>query len=183
MRNAFLLLIAFGYMFAAPVKKCEELATMPFGADVRIESAKPVAATSNLPEYCDVRGVIWPEARFAVKLPANWNKRFQMVGNGGWAGTINLMAMDKAVHEGYATASTNTGHDQQKEPGLSLDATIRKRELSTVPHSPAPRCIPMLRTAAAMNAWSSWGPGWGQSESPEWATSLHMHLRAASYSR
>ena len=121
MRNALLVwLIAFSCMFAAPVKKCEELAAVPFGNDVRIESAKWVAATSNLPEYCDVRGVIWPEARFAVKLPANWNNRFQMVGNGGWAGTINLMAMDKAVHEGYASASTNTGHDQQKEPELSF---------------------------------------------------------------
>src|SRR5262249_37973415 len=109
-----------GCMFATPVKKCEELAGRPFGADVNIESAEPVAATTNLPEHCDVRGVIWPEAKFAIKLPANWNNRFEMVGNGGWAGTINLMAMDKAVREGYATASTNTGHDQQKEPELSF---------------------------------------------------------------
>src|SRR5438477_4843890 len=87
---------------AAPVKKCEELASMPFGADVKIESAKLVAAAANLPEHCDVRGVIWPEARFALKLPVNWNNRFQMVGNGGWAGTISLAAVDTAVRAGYA---------------------------------------------------------------------------------
>jgi len=102
---------------AAPVKKCDELAAVPFGADVKIESAKLVAATPNLPEHCDVRGVIWPEARFAVKLPTNWNERFQMVGGGGWAGTISLAQVDAAVREGYASTSTDTGHDAQKEPG------------------------------------------------------------------
>jgi hypothetical protein len=56
-------------VLAAPVKKCDELAVLPFGADVKVESAKPVSAAPNLPEHCDVRGVIWPEARFALKLP------------------------------------------------------------------------------------------------------------------
>jgi pimeloyl-ACP methyl ester carboxylesterase len=102
---------------AAPVKKCEELASMSFGADVKIESAKLVAAAANLPEHCDVRGVIWPEAKFAIKLPVNWNNRFQMVGNGGWAGTISIAAVDTAVRLGYAATSTDTGHDAQKEPG------------------------------------------------------------------
>jgi feruloyl esterase len=84
---------------------------------VKIESAKTVAATVNLPEHCDVRGVIWPEAKFAVKLPAAWNDRFEMVGGGGWAGTISLAAVDTAVRAGYAATSTDTGHDAQKEPG------------------------------------------------------------------
>jgi len=119
MRNA-----AFAYLWmgfcalAAPVKKCDELVS--FGAGVKIESAKLVAAAPNLPEHCDVRGVIWPEARFAVKLPTNWNERFEMVGGGGWAGTISLAAMDTGVRDGYATSSTDTGHDAQKEPGASF---------------------------------------------------------------
>jgi hypothetical protein len=79
--------LASASVLAAPLKKCEELASTPsgswFGPDVKIESAKLVAAAPNLPEHCDVRGVIWPEAKFAVKLPMNWNNRFQMVGNGG----------------------------------------------------------------------------------------------------
>jgi feruloyl esterase len=107
-------------VLAAPVKKCEELASTTFGADVRIESAKLVAAAANLPEHCDVRGVIWPEAKFAVKLPSNWNNRFQMAGNGGWAGTISLAAIDTAVRLGYAATSTDTGHDAQKEPGATF---------------------------------------------------------------
>src|ERR1700691_2051758 len=115
MRNvAICLLLASTCVFAAPVKKCDDLATTPFGADVKIESAKLVAGTAALPEHCDVRGVIWPEARFAVKLPTNWNNRFQMDGNGGWAGTISNL--DGAVRDGYAATSTDTGHDAQKEP-------------------------------------------------------------------
>src|SRR6202166_2624301 len=88
-------------VLAAPVKKCEELPSAPlgnlFGPDVKIESAKLVAAAANLPEHCDVRGMIWPEAKFVVKLPTNWNDRFQMVGNGGWAGTISMGPVDTAV--------------------------------------------------------------------------------------
>ena len=103
---------------AAPAKKCDELTAMPFGADVKIESAKLVAATANLREHCDIRGVIWPEARFALKLPTDWNNRFQMIGNGGWAGAIGNV--DGAVRDGYAATSTDTGHDAQKEPGATF---------------------------------------------------------------
>ncbi len=102
---------------AAPVIECSALTTKSFGADVKIESVKAVAAAANLPAHCEVRGVIWPEARFVVKLPTAWNERFQMVGNGGWAGTITTAAVDTAVRLGYASTSTDTGHDAQKEPG------------------------------------------------------------------
>lgn len=102
---------------AAPAIDCASLASQSFGADVKIESARTVPAATNLPEHCEVRGVIWPEAKFVVKLPANWNERFQMVGNGGWAGTISTAAVDAAVRLGYASTSTDTGHDAQKEPG------------------------------------------------------------------
>lgn len=105
-------------VFSAPVKPCDQLAGMPFGADVKIESAKLVPATANLREHCDIRGVIWPEARFALKLPTDWNNRFQMIGNGGWAGTIGNI--DGAVRDGYAATSTDTGHDDRKEPGASF---------------------------------------------------------------
>lgn len=110
--SAFTLLSAAA--FAAPVKPCAELASMNFGADVKFESAKLVAATPNLREHCELRGVIWPESRFVIKLPTDWNNRFQMLGNGGWAGTITNV--DGAVRDGYAATSTDTGHDAQKEP-------------------------------------------------------------------
>ena len=99
-------------LFAAePAMKCDALATKTFGDEVKIHSATLVPAKGNLPEHCDVRGVIWPEAGFAIKLPTTWNERFQMVGNGGTAGTISLGAVDGAVRKGFAASSTDTGHD------------------------------------------------------------------------
>ena len=100
---------------AAP---CEALAARPFGKEVTIHSAALIAAKADVPEHCDVRGVIWPEAGFAIKLPAagSWNDRFQMVGNGGTAGVLSLGAMDGALRKGFATASTDTGHDAAREP-------------------------------------------------------------------
>lgn len=101
--------------------KCDALAAKAFGKDVKIDSATLVAAKADLPGHCDVRGVIWPEARFAIKLPASgWNDRFQMVGNGGTAGVISFAAMDNALRRGFATASTDTGHDAAKEPFASF---------------------------------------------------------------
>ncbi|MFN7928048.1 MAG: tannase/feruloyl esterase family alpha/beta hydrolase [Blastocatellia bacterium] len=96
--------------------KCTALASESFGPEVKIASATIVAATSNVPEHCDVRGVILPEAKFAVKLPTNWNHRFYMVGGGGYAGQLSLPQMNPGLQKGYATATTDTGHDAQKEP-------------------------------------------------------------------
>ena len=64
MRNAALaLLLVTRCALAAPVKKCEELAGTSLGRDVKIEFAKLVAGAANLPEHCEVRGVIWPGIR------------------------------------------------------------------------------------------------------------------------
>src|SRR5882724_1092524 len=101
--------------FADSALQCPDLAADSFGSEVKIESAKPMPATAKAPEHCDVRGTIWPENQFAIKLPAAWNKRFYMVGNGGTAGTISLGPMDTGLRLGYAAASTNTGHDAAKE--------------------------------------------------------------------
>ena len=49
--------------------KCAGLISAPFMIDdagVKIESATLVSATAQAPEHCDVRGAIWPEARFAA---------------------------------------------------------------------------------------------------------------------
>ncbi len=101
---------------AEPAMQCDALAAKSFGDEVKIHSATLVAAKANLPEHCDVRGVIWPEAGFAIKLPTVWNDRFQMVGNGGTAGVISFGAVDGAVRKSFAAASTDTGHDAAKEP-------------------------------------------------------------------
>lgn len=100
---------------------CDQLPTRDWGnPEVKIESAKLVPASASVPEHCDLRGVFFPEAKFAVKLPTTWNQRFQMVGGGGYAGVISFPAMDAALRGGYATASTDTGHDAAKEPVASF---------------------------------------------------------------
>ena len=70
---------------------------------------------SQLPSFCRVAATLTPSSdsdiRIEVWLPAAaWNGKFQAVGNGGWAGTINYGAIASALQEGYATASTDTGH-------------------------------------------------------------------------
>lgn len=118
MKTILLVILTLGprLALAAPIVKCGDLAAISFGAEVKIESATLSSATANIPENCDVRGTIWPEAKFVLKLPAAWNGRFQMVGNGGTAGVLSLGAVDNGVRKGYATASTDTGHDAAKEP-------------------------------------------------------------------
>ncbi len=60
---------------------------------------------------CRVRGVIAPAINFEVWMPtANWNGKFQAVGNGGLAGSISFADMRTALSDNYATASTDTGH-------------------------------------------------------------------------
>ena len=105
---------------ATPVMKCGDLLAASFGTEVKIDAALVVAATAALPEHCEVRGTIFPEAKFAIKLPTAWNSRFYMVGNAGLAGTIDLKAMDVALRRGFATAGTDTGHDAAKEPGATF---------------------------------------------------------------
>lgn len=72
-------------------------------------------AGTLLPAHCRVAATLKPspdsDIKIEVWLPAdNWNGKFQAVGNGGWAGVISYPAMATALSEGYATASTDTGH-------------------------------------------------------------------------
>ena len=79
-------------------------------------AAGPNAATPILlPPHCRVAATIKPtpdsNIEIEVWMPvSNWNQKFQAVGNGGWAGTISYAAMAAALQDGYATASTDTGH-------------------------------------------------------------------------
>lgn len=69
-----------------------------------------------LPAYCRVAATLRPSADSDIKMEvwlpqgAAWNGKLEVVGNGGWAGVISYAAMAQAVKEGYAAASTDTGH-------------------------------------------------------------------------
>jgi feruloyl esterase len=65
----------------------------------------------DAPAFCRLVGVTRPAVNFEVWLPLeDWNGKFQVVGNGGMAGTISYTAMARALQRNYATASTDTGH-------------------------------------------------------------------------
>ena len=74
----------------------------------------PAAAPLMLPAHCRINAILRPSSDSEIEmeawLPENWNGKFQFVGGGGWAGIISFPAMANAVVEGYATASTDTGH-------------------------------------------------------------------------
>lgn len=105
----------------APAGACEKLAELKLPEVVQI-SARAVPAEDGAPAHCRVSGMIEPEVAFEVNLPAMWNGRFYMIGNGGHAGEAlddrgRAAQRAQALQHGFAMAQTNTGHYASKEPG------------------------------------------------------------------
>lgn len=59
--------------------------------------------------FCRLEGIIGKEIAFELYLPQNWNGRFLMSGNGGFAGAFQNFLLPY-ISGGYAVAATNTGH-------------------------------------------------------------------------
>ena len=100
----------------APTISCTDIKNLhftdlEFGKPVTITSASLVPAGGGLPEYCDVRGTIWPEIDFDIKLPTDGNGKLYYVGGGGYDGSISEYAMTPGLVLGYATAGSNGGHN------------------------------------------------------------------------
>ena len=108
---------------------CESLAPLKL-TDTTIVSATSVPAgpfsvprgnprqpeSVTVPAFCRVAGVIKPTAdsdiKFEVWMPTQrWNGKFLGVGNGGFAGSNNYRDLAAALRAGFATASTDTGHE------------------------------------------------------------------------
>src|SRR6267142_741600 len=88
---------------------------VPAGGFTLPGTGPAVPQFSQLPAFCRVAATLTPSSASDIKievwLPAQaWNGKFQAAGNGGWAGTITYGALASALQEGYATASTDTGH-------------------------------------------------------------------------
>ena len=87
-----------------------------------ITSAKVVPGNADAPEHCRVHILIQPKLNIEVNLPAAWNGRFYMFGNGGFAGESFESAGRVAdlsgggLKAGFAVASTDTGHSAAEEP-------------------------------------------------------------------
>lgn len=116
---------------------CESLATLKL-PDTTITSAQQVAAGAfvpppgsavpraliqGLPAFCRVMATIKPAKDSDIKVEAwlpltGWNGKYRGQGNGGFAGYVIYPSLAVALAEGYATASTDTGH-----AGNELDAS------------------------------------------------------------
>src|ERR1700685_501081 len=123
-------------VLAAPVlaAPCDSLASLKL-ADTTITSAAVVEAGAfkmpanvpagggfaappfaKLPAFCRVQVVLEPSTdshiEFEVWLPASgWNGKYHGEGNGGFAGSINYSGLAESVLSGYASSSTDTGHE------------------------------------------------------------------------
>src|SRR5579871_236326 len=119
----------------AAAATCESLASLTL-PNTTITLAQPVEAGAltlpggrgpnpnvvykDLPAFCRVAATLRPTSDSDIKIEVwlpdpkgipGWNGKFQAVGNGGWAGVISYREMSDAVLRGYATASTDTGHE------------------------------------------------------------------------
>ncbi len=112
---------------------CEKVAKLAL-PNAKVASAEVVAAGSfrpstsmtpwmaqaealyrSLPAFCRVRVESHPSSDSDIKIEVwlpleGWNGKLQGRGNGGFAGEIDDYALALALHEGYATAGTDTGH-------------------------------------------------------------------------
>lgn len=80
-------------------------------AGTKITSATTVEAAGGLPQYCRVEGNVETPGNtvnFRLGLPAAWNNKFRFEGVGGFGGSIG--SINEGLRRGYATASTDTGH-------------------------------------------------------------------------
>jgi Tannase and feruloyl esterase len=117
-------------MAAKPRTSCAALVALT-GYEMSISIATTVSAAADAPEYCRVVGLIQPEVRFEMSLPAAWNGRLYMFGNGGYAGEAldaagRVATARRALARGFAVAQTNTGHDGAVEPLATFAASPQK---------------------------------------------------------
>src|SRR5215467_6166579 len=140
----FVVLLTVVPLSAAP---CESLAGLKL-PDTTITMAQSVAAGAfspggggragggrggaqfgDLPAFCQVAATVKPttdsDIKIEVWLPAsNWNGKFEAVGNGGWNGNIDQNALAAGLRRGYATASTDTGHEGGGGPWMQNQNTL-----------------------------------------------------------
>ncbi len=129
----------------APQSTCADLVNKPLGFPASdqlvIESATPVAATTQLPAHCVVRGTSNPHdgannshfaIGFEVRLPDRWSGRFLFQGGGGNDGTVNNVIGNNtgrgsppALARGFAVAATDGGHSGRTAASFGFDQQAR----------------------------------------------------------
>jgi feruloyl esterase len=80
------------------------------------------------PAFCRVSATMKPSSDSDIKIEvwlplSGWNGKFMAAGSGGWGGSISYRGMLPALQNGYATAATDTGHDNS-QPGQNGGAFL-----------------------------------------------------------
>jgi feruloyl esterase len=127
MRDRLLLILtgaALASVPAAAQQSCESLTKLAL-PNVTVRSSDSVPAGkfippgeglfADVPAFCRVTGIIQPEVKFEIWMPVEWNRKLLAVGNGGLAGSINFRQMMEPLQRGYATSSTDTGHESRSD--------------------------------------------------------------------
>jgi len=115
-----------------PAEDCERLTALKLesaqitsahlaGPDFSTPSSSISESVRVKPTFCRVTGFIDPSTKFEIwlSLKADWNGKFQGLGNGGMAGGINYMGLQSAVERGYVAVSSDLGHE-----GGALDGSF-----------------------------------------------------------
>ncbi len=121
-----------------------------------VTKATLVDASGNTPQHCLVDGSVATPGNvvsFRLGLPASWNDKFYFEGVGGFAGSIG--SLRAGLERGYASASTDTGHQAAttdaswalNNPAKRIDyahrgthvTTVAAKELSQAYYGRAPR--------------------------------------------
>jgi feruloyl esterase len=103
----------------------------------------PSPVFKTLPAFCRVAVTLTPTSDSDIKseiwLPmTGWNGKFQVDGNGGWAGSIGYPNLGTAVAAGFASGGTDTGHSTNgasfalDHPEKMLDFGYRAVHVTTV---------------------------------------------------
>ncbi|RYP08082.1 hypothetical protein DL764_002122 [Monosporascus ibericus] len=101
---------------------------VPEGGSFGIPSLAFPGNATNLPAVCavsvNVKSSPDSSYNFGLFLPdTTWNERFLATGNGGFGGGINWPDMGRMAHYGFATMSTDTGHNSRSDDASwALDA-------------------------------------------------------------
>ena len=105
----------------------------PGGRGAAPQGGAAAPAAQPIPRHCRVTLVLKPTSDSNINselwMPAdNWNGKLLVVGNGGFAGSIQGYGdMQIALRLGFATAATDTGHSRPTGPKACSRSAIRRR--------------------------------------------------------
>ena len=96
-----------------------------------VTAAAPIAASGTIPAHCDIRGSLDTGGNTAgvrYQLPETWNRKLLVYGVGGTGGSVEVNSANPtdraiALARGYATAVTDTGH--QEKTGANASFALR----------------------------------------------------------